>query len=87
VQLQRDRPIEHGGVILMEPTDLAFGERQCAVLDPWGHYWTFSQTIRLVAVCRRPIFVDARWIADVTSDSASGSVEIRWVVSLGVRGG
>jgi uncharacterized glyoxalase superfamily protein PhnB len=49
VQLQRDRAAEHGGVILMEPTDFAFGERQCTVLDPWGHHWTFSQTIADVA--------------------------------------
>ena len=29
----------------MEPTDFPFGERQCTVRDPSGHYWTFSQTI------------------------------------------
>jgi uncharacterized glyoxalase superfamily protein PhnB len=49
VQAQRDRVAEHGGTILMEPTDFSFGERQCAVLDPWGHHWTFSQTIVDVA--------------------------------------
>ncbi len=48
-QEQRDRAVERGGTILMEPTDLPFGERQCTVLDPWGHHWTFSQTIVDVA--------------------------------------
>lgn len=49
VQAQRDRAAEQGGTILMQPTDFAFGERQCTVLDPWGHHWTFSQTIADVA--------------------------------------
>ena len=49
VRKQRDRAVEQGGTILMEPTDLPFGERQCTVLDPWGHHWTFSQTIADVA--------------------------------------
>lgn len=48
-QAQRDRAAEHGGTIVMEPTDFPFGERQCTVLDPWGHHWTFSQTIADVA--------------------------------------
>jgi uncharacterized glyoxalase superfamily protein PhnB len=45
VRAQRDQVVLQGGTILMEPTDFSFGERQCAVLDPWGHHWTFSQTI------------------------------------------
>jgi uncharacterized glyoxalase superfamily protein PhnB len=49
VQAQRDRAAERGGTILMEPTDFQFGERQCTVLDPFGHHWTFSQTIADVA--------------------------------------
>lgn len=49
VQGLRDRAAEHGGTILMEPTEFAFGERQCTVRDPWGHHWTFSQTIADVA--------------------------------------
>jgi len=49
VQAQRDRIAQQGGTILMEPTDFSFGERQCSVLDPWGHHWTFSQTIADVA--------------------------------------
>ena len=46
---QRERAAEHGGTILMEPTEFRFGERQCTVLDPWGHHWTFSETIADVA--------------------------------------
>jgi uncharacterized glyoxalase superfamily protein PhnB len=46
---QRDRAADRGAVIVMEPTDLPFGERQCTVLDPWGHHWTFSQTLADVA--------------------------------------
>jgi uncharacterized glyoxalase superfamily protein PhnB len=50
VQKQRDRAVGQGGTVLMEPTDFPFGERQCTVLDPWGHHWTFSQTIADVAL-------------------------------------
>jgi uncharacterized glyoxalase superfamily protein PhnB len=49
VQPLRDRAADQGGTILLEPTEFAFGERQCTILDPWGHHWTFSQTIADVA--------------------------------------
>lgn len=49
VQSQRARAAEQGAAIVMEPTDFPFGERQCTVQDPWGHHWTFSQTISDVA--------------------------------------
>jgi uncharacterized glyoxalase superfamily protein PhnB len=29
----------------MEPTDFEYGERQYSVADPWGHQWTFSETL------------------------------------------
>jgi uncharacterized glyoxalase superfamily protein PhnB len=35
----------HGAAILMEPIDFEYGERQYACADPWGHQWTFSETI------------------------------------------
>lgn len=38
-----------GAVIVGEPTDLMFGERQYQVRDPWGHGWTFSESIADVA--------------------------------------
>jgi len=47
-----------GAQILKPPTDMPFGERQYTVVDPWGHRWTFSQSIADVALeawgARRP---------------------------------
>lgn len=39
----------HGAKILMEPTDMPFGERQYTAQDFAGHQWTFSETVRDVA--------------------------------------
>jgi uncharacterized glyoxalase superfamily protein PhnB len=39
----------HGAKILMEPTDLEYGERQYTAEDPAGHQWTFSETLTDVA--------------------------------------
>ena len=48
-----DRHFEHarqcGARILKAPADMPFGERQYTVEDPWGHRWTFSQSIADVA--------------------------------------
>ena len=49
VRAMCDRARSHGAHIVTEPTDFAFGERQCSARDPWGHHWTFSETIRDVA--------------------------------------
>jgi len=38
-----------GARILMEPTDMPFGERQYNAADPFGHQWTFSETLDDVA--------------------------------------
>ena len=35
----------HGAVILSEPTDYPYGERQYSAQDPAGYTWTFSQTV------------------------------------------
>jgi uncharacterized glyoxalase superfamily protein PhnB len=40
---------EHGARILDEPKDFEYGERQYRAEDPFGHQWTFSETIRDVA--------------------------------------
>ena len=40
-----ERARAHGATILMEPTDFEYGERQYAAADPWGHEWTFSETL------------------------------------------
>jgi uncharacterized glyoxalase superfamily protein PhnB len=40
-----ERARDHGARILDEPIDHEFGERQYNAADPWGHRWTFSQTL------------------------------------------
>jgi len=44
-----ERAREHGARITQEPTDHPYGERQYNAVDPWGHQWTFSQTLEDVA--------------------------------------
>jgi uncharacterized glyoxalase superfamily protein PhnB len=38
-----------GALILMEPTDFPYGERQYTAEDLAGHQWTFSETLADVA--------------------------------------
>lgn len=40
-----ERAREAGAVISGPPTSYPFGERQYSAQDPWGHRWTFSQTV------------------------------------------
>ena len=40
-----ERARRAGARILMEPTDFEYGERQYASEDPFGHRWTFSETL------------------------------------------
>jgi uncharacterized glyoxalase superfamily protein PhnB len=40
-----ERAAAAGATIEQPPTDYEYGERQANVIDPWGHHWTFSQTI------------------------------------------
>jgi uncharacterized glyoxalase superfamily protein PhnB len=44
-----ERAREHGALILMEPRDFEYGERQYTAQDPAGHQWTFSETLADVA--------------------------------------
>ncbi len=44
-----ERAREHGAVILEEPTDFPYGERQYTAGDHAGHQWTFSETLADVA--------------------------------------
>lgn len=44
-----ERARAHGAPIVMEPTDMPYGERQYTAEDLAGHQWTFSQTIADVA--------------------------------------
>ncbi len=39
----------HGALIVDEPRDFEYGERQYTAEDPAGHQWTFSQTLTDVA--------------------------------------
>jgi uncharacterized glyoxalase superfamily protein PhnB len=40
-----ERARKHGAVILSEPTDHAYGERQYNARDFQGHLWDFTQTL------------------------------------------
>ena len=40
-----ERARARGANIHDEPTDHGYGERQYNAEDPWGHRWTFSQTL------------------------------------------
>lgn len=44
-----ERARERGARILMEPTDMMFGERQYSAEDLAGHHWTFTETLADVA--------------------------------------
>jgi uncharacterized glyoxalase superfamily protein PhnB len=44
-----ERAQARGARILMEPTDFEYGERQYAAEDPFGHQWTFTETLADVA--------------------------------------
>jgi uncharacterized glyoxalase superfamily protein PhnB len=39
----------NGARILLEPTDFPYGERQYHAEDPFGHRWTFTETLADVA--------------------------------------
>jgi uncharacterized glyoxalase superfamily protein PhnB len=41
-----ERARAQGARILMEPTDFEYGERQYNAEDPFGHRWTFTETLR-----------------------------------------
>jgi uncharacterized glyoxalase superfamily protein PhnB len=40
-----ERALAAGAIGGQPPTDFDYGERQANLTDPWGHHWTFSQTI------------------------------------------
>jgi uncharacterized glyoxalase superfamily protein PhnB len=45
VNLHHERSIKYGALVLSEPKDHPYGERQYSVEDFAGHRWTFSQSI------------------------------------------
>jgi uncharacterized glyoxalase superfamily protein PhnB len=38
-----------GATVLQEPIDREYGERECTLLDPAGHRWELTRTVRDVA--------------------------------------
>jgi uncharacterized glyoxalase superfamily protein PhnB len=40
------RALEHGAHALMEPADMDYGERGCAVRDPHGNNWYIATFLR-----------------------------------------
>src|SRR5580700_12305084 len=44
-----ERARANGARILAEPADFEYGERQYSAEDPFGHQWTFTQTLADVA--------------------------------------
>jgi uncharacterized glyoxalase superfamily protein PhnB len=44
-----ERARANGATVHMEPRTFEYGERQCAIEDPFGHRWTLSQTVEDVA--------------------------------------
>lgn len=44
-----ERARAHGARIFTEPTDFEYGERQYHAEDPFGHQWTFSETLADIA--------------------------------------
>ena len=36
---------QSGARVLKAPANMPFGERQYTAQDPWGHRWTFSQSV------------------------------------------
>jgi uncharacterized glyoxalase superfamily protein PhnB len=49
VERHFERAKQGGARIIKPPADMPFGERQYTAEDPWGHRWTFSQSIADVA--------------------------------------
>jgi uncharacterized glyoxalase superfamily protein PhnB len=47
-QAMHDRAIAAAATVVDPLTDHVYGERQCSLLDPGGHRWTLSQSLRNV---------------------------------------
>jgi len=45
VDSQYERAVRHGARVVHPPETYPYGERQCSVVDPGGHRWTFSQSV------------------------------------------
>jgi uncharacterized glyoxalase superfamily protein PhnB len=45
VDAHHARAVAAGAEVLAPPATHMYGERQYGVRDPWGHRWTFSETV------------------------------------------
>lgn len=45
VDAHYEHALAAGAQILQPPADYPYGERQYTVIDPGGHYWTFSESV------------------------------------------
>ena len=46
VDAQFERARSRGAQVIQPPTEYEYGERECTVVDPGGHHWQFTQTVR-----------------------------------------
>lgn len=69
-----------GATVQREPADQAYGERSCAVVDPWGHRWMIQTTIATPTVAE----IDAAM--DGFTVTASGAVADATVGARIIRG-
>ena len=44
-----ERAVAAGAKVVREPADQFYGDRSCMVMDPEGHYWSFSQRIKAMS--------------------------------------
>lgn len=49
VDAQFERAVAAGAKVVREPADQFYGDRSCMVTDPEGHYWSFSQTTKVMS--------------------------------------
>lgn len=62
-----------GATVQREPADQAYGERSCAVVDPWGHRWMIQTTIATPTVAEIDAAMDG---FTVTSPGAATGARI-----------
>jgi uncharacterized glyoxalase superfamily protein PhnB len=49
VSIAFERATSAGAQVVQPPTDHAYGERECTLVDPAGHRWQLTETIADVA--------------------------------------
>jgi uncharacterized glyoxalase superfamily protein PhnB len=45
LKLHHQRATSSGASVVSPPTTYPYGEQQYTAVDPWGHVWTFSETV------------------------------------------